>query len=347
MSKASQSRSNPAATKEPTMLAPAEEPQTPGSSFHDSKRSKTNSTPNDAGTKTAESTVITPATEEAVQASKLSQQGGAIVTPSESSSDRSDTEEERSNGGARRALFASKTSTTSTSLISPCKRQASSSTAATTTLPPAKRRLIFGKYEYVDIVACPPNVVKVYKMVRKLTGSIGGNGYCGPIYGELTMGSMHKMIDLMITHCHLSKDSKFIDVGSGIGKPNLHVAQYPGVAFSCGVEVEQTRWSLGMTCLKAILNAAKEEERQGILDNDDSSSRIRGNCVFLHTNITDAKTFDPFTHVYMFSIGTLDSWMLVFGAKRSHTIVWHSINLLFLTLCACVSYSFFFSSILL
>ena len=37
-----------------------------------------------------------------------------------------------------------------------------------------------------------------HKIIRKLTGSIGGNGYCGPIYGELTMGSMHKMIKLMI-----------------------------------------------------------------------------------------------------------------------------------------------------
>jgi hypothetical protein len=99
----------------------------------------------------------------------------------------------------------------------------------------------------------------------------------------------------------LSKESRFIDVGSGIGKPNLHVAQYPGVAFSCGVEMEHTRWALGMTCLKACLDAAVEQRQSD--DNTKNDSLIMGNTVFLHKNISEAKTFDPFTHVYMFSIG--------------------------------------------
>jgi hypothetical protein len=161
--------------------------------------------------------------------------------------------------------------------------------------PPAKRRLIFGKL--FELKECAPNVNRVYKIVRRLTGSIGGNGYCGPIYGELTMGSMQKMIDLMIEHTSLDETSKFIDVGSGIGKPNLHVAQYPGVAFSCGVEMEHTRWSLGMVCLKAVLDQAVSESERSL------SPKIQGKCVFLHKNVTEAKTFDPFTHVYMFSIG--------------------------------------------
>jgi len=112
---------------------------------------------------------------------------------------------------------------------------------------------------------------------------------------------MQKMIDLMMDHTHLNKDSRFIDVGSGIGKPNLHVAQYPGVEFSCGVEMEHTRWSLGMTCLKAVLDAAQVQQQQQ--NNASSDESIRGNCMFLHNNILEAKTFDPFTHVYMFSIG--------------------------------------------
>lgn len=111
-----------------------------------------------------------------------------------------------------------------------------------TSRPPAKRRLIFGKL--VSIPEPLPSVRQVYKIVNKLTGSLGGNGYSGPIYGELTMGSMQKMIDLMMEHAHLNENSRFIDVGSGIGKPNLHVAQYPGVEFSCGVEMEHTRWNM-------------------------------------------------------------------------------------------------------
>lgn len=102
-------------------------------------------------------------------------------------------------------------------------------------------------------------------------------------------------------HTGFDSSSRFIDVGSGIGKPNLHVAQYPGVQFSCGVEMEHTRWSLGMTCLKATLDQAVADERDGIKQGVEE--QIQGNCVFLHSNILEAKVFNPFTHVYMFSIG--------------------------------------------
>jgi len=107
----------------------------------------------------------------------------------------------------------------------------------------------------------------------------------------------------MMETAGLGESSRFIDVGSGIGKPNLHVAQYPGVAFSCGVEMEHTRWSLGMTCLKACLDVAVHNETQNSSSITNKSNQIQGNTMFLHSNILEAKTFDPFTHVYMFSIG--------------------------------------------
>jgi hypothetical protein len=171
-------------------------------------------------------------------------------------------------------------------------------------LPSAKRRLLFGRY--VDLVQCTPNVDTVYKIVRKLTGNIGGNGYSGPIYGELTKHSMQKVIDLMVKTTGFSSSSRFIDVGSGIGKPNLHVAQYPGVEFSCGIELEHCRWSLGMTCLNACLDAAvveQEKDDEKKTKTSANNSLVQGNTMFLHSNILEAKTFDPFTHVYMFSIG--------------------------------------------
>ena len=50
----------------------------------------------------------------------------------------------------------------------------------------------------------------------KGTGTLGGNGYDGAIYGELTAGSMQKVINFMIERCELTNSSRFIDVGSGI-----------------------------------------------------------------------------------------------------------------------------------
>lgn len=161
--------------------------------------------------------------------------------------------------------------------------------------PGAKRKLIFGRMVTERIV--PENVKQVYGIVRKLTGSIGGNGSHGPIYGELTMGSMQKMANVMKEYTGLDTSSRFIDVGSGIGKPNLHVAQDPGVEFSYGIEVEVDRWVLGLNCLKGVLDAAHKQSATS------ADELIRHRCIFEHGDIRDAKSFDPFTHVYMFSIG--------------------------------------------
>lgn len=158
-----------------------------------------------------------------------------------------------------------------------------------------RKRLYFGH----DTASAPSdstvqkNTRQVYAVVNKMTGSIGGNGHGGAIYGELTVGSMQKMIDLMKVHTNFGPKSRFIDVGSGLGKPNLHVAQDPGVEFSYGIEMEKVRWMLGMSNLNMVLQRAEKKPSENILHR----------CMFEHGDITEAKYFDPFTHVYMFDIG--------------------------------------------
>jgi hypothetical protein len=61
--------------------------------------------------------------------------------------------------------------------------------------PPAKRRLIFGKS--VVEIEIKASVKQVYQIVKRRTGAIGGNASAGPIYGELTIGSMQKVINLV------------------------------------------------------------------------------------------------------------------------------------------------------
>jgi hypothetical protein len=170
----------------------------------------------------------------------------------------------------------------------------SSVASASFSEPAAKRKLIMPK-------PAPLNVRTAYALVRKVSGSVGGNGSFGAIYGELTMGSMQKMIDLMKTHTTFDSSSRFIDVGSGLGKPSIHVAQDPGVEFSYGIEMERSRWMLGMSNLRAIVDAACEQEasRRTVKAEEQLGCR----CFFDHGNVKFAKTFDPFTHVYMFSIG--------------------------------------------
>lgn len=150
-------------------------------------------------------------------------------------------------------------------------------------------------------ISLKANVKKVYSIVNAKTGSIGGNGHGGAIYGETTSVSMQKMIELMKIHTGLSNKSRFIDVGSGLGKPNMHVAQDPGVEFSYGIEMEKVRWILSMHNLHHVL---KEAKLQSECEQHLAKESILGyNCFFAHGDITDASTFDPFTHVYMFDIG--------------------------------------------
>mmetsp|Transcript_20940 Transcript_20940/g.43856 ORF Transcript_20940/g.43856 Transcript_20940/m.43856 type:complete len:356 (+) Transcript_20940:274-1341(+) len=158
----------------------------------------------------------------------------------------------------------------------------------------SKKKLPFGGTSKAVVI--PKNVRKAYHIVHKHTGSVGGNGHGGPIYGELTVGSMQKMVNLMVEHTNLGKDSRFIDVGCGLGKPNIHVAQDPGVNFSYGIELEYVRWMLGIANLHQVLKTAQKQS-------EGDEAKLAHQVYFAHGDITEAKYFDPFTHVYMFDIG--------------------------------------------
>ena len=87
-------------------------------------------------------------------------------------------------------------------------------------------------------------VHSIYLYIQQATGALGGNGAGGPIYGELSIGSMQQVVDFLVLYCALNTLSLFLDIGSGRGKPNFHVAQDPGVRLSIGVEVEDVRFSV-------------------------------------------------------------------------------------------------------
>ena len=93
-------------------------------------------------------------------------------------------------------------------------------------------------------ITVSPRVTKVYSCIRQATGQLGGNASGGPIYGELTVGSMQKIVNYLVAHGSFGPSSRFVDIGAGLGKPNWHVAQNPGVRLSIGVEVMQTRWEV-------------------------------------------------------------------------------------------------------
>ncbi|RLN73081.1 hypothetical protein BBJ28_00003788 [Nothophytophthora sp. Chile5] len=133
-------------------------------------------------------------------------------------------------------------------------------------------------------------VTEVYKAIRKSTGSLGGNAAGGAIYGEITQASFQRVVDYLKQHCELSAASRFLDVGSGLGKPNFHVAIDPGVEVSYGVELEELRWHLSLHNLRSVLMLESQRDK-------------RPRSVFSAGDITHARTLDPFSHIYSFDVG--------------------------------------------
>ncbi|CAI5721036.1 unnamed protein product [Peronospora destructor] len=104
-------------------------------------------------------------------------------------------------------------------------------------------------------------VSEVYKAIRKQTGSLGGNAAGGAIYGEITQASFQRVVDYLKDNCELTKTSCFVDVGSGLGKPNFHVSVDPGVQVSYGIELEELRWHLSLHNLRSVLSLESQHHK--------------------------------------------------------------------------------------
>lgn len=70
------------------------------------------------------------------------------------------------------------------------------------------------KRKLMSTVKVSPRVDFVYSKIRECTGALGGNGSTDAIYGEITMGSMQKIINYMVEHCEFDNQSRFLDIGN-------------------------------------------------------------------------------------------------------------------------------------
>ncbi len=144
----------------------------------------------------------------------------------------------------------------------------------------------------VNNVLVHHNSKEIYSIVNKLSGFMGLNAEFGPIYGENRIGSFQAVVKKMKAYTDLNDKSYFINVGCVRGKPNLHVAQDPGVAISIGMEVVENRLDVCLKHFFAVLQRAKNQQNEEI----SPVNRLGYNCYFLKMDVTEAASFDPFTH---------------------------------------------------
>lgn len=130
------------------------------------------------------------------------------------------------------------------------------------------------------------NTNNVYRLFKKKTGSLGGAAAGGSIYGEVTERSFDRLVQMLVNQCDLDNNSIFLDIGSGLGKPNLHTSVYPGVKYSFGVEISGARWWQSLVVLKSFLE-----------------NGVGSNVFMAHADILSIDTFDPITHIYSFNTG--------------------------------------------
>ena len=131
----------------------------------------------------------------------------------------------------------------------------------------------------------------IYKLVHKCTGMIGGNGHGAAMYGEMVQSSMQRVVEQLISDTGLSTCSRFLDVGCGLGKPQLHVAQMTGVEFSYGIDIDELQVFLANLILRRVMKEARTADTD-----------INTKCLVMLGDIEKARVFDPFTHVYMFDV---------------------------------------------
>ena len=160
-------------------------------------------------------------------------------------------------------------------------------------------------------IQIPESVTKAYHLINKNTGSVGGNGSFGPIYGEMSIGSMQRMMNFFVDNCGFGSESVFIDIGAGLGKPNIHAACMPqGCKYSIGIECEATRYNLSLVrpaaCARIVsphdTQAPMQVNLQALVENPTAVQK-RCNLFFLLANVLAVTSLQPVTHVFAFDVG--------------------------------------------
>jgi len=195
---------------------------------------------------------------------------------------------------------AKKESISKEGLLRSASKQKQSSSSSSSTVPALAERIQSSAVKKSQVLKSRPtstveleqkvHLKTLYSLIRKKTGALGGGGAGGAIYGEITQESFQRVVDLLVNKCEFSKDSVFLDIGSGLGKPNFHVSINPGVKKSLGIELIGGRWWQSISLLGNCLN-------------ETALRKYARKTFFAHADVTALQTFDPISHVYSFNRG--------------------------------------------
>jgi hypothetical protein len=115
---------------------------------------------------------------------------------------------------------------------------------------------------------------------------------------------MHEILYAM----HLEGDSVFVDIGSGLGKPNIHAMHAFKIRASIGLELVGHRWHMSVAMLHNLLT-------RGVQDVD--------GVFFAHVDADDLTHLNGVTHVYSFNKGMppYTKLQIAEAVRRSHSVM--------------------------
>jgi hypothetical protein len=105
----------------------------------------------------------------------------------------------------------------------------------------------------------------------------------------LTEETMQCLLGMLTEHANFGKNSRIIDITQGNTGLSCLAFCDAFVEFSFGIENEEAQWMLSIANLR---NAVHDEVNP-----------VANRCYIQHGDILDAKSFDPFTHVFAISLG--------------------------------------------
>jgi len=159
-------------------------------------------------------------------------------------------------------------------------------------------------------------IKKAYRRINigRGTAELGIMDKSAP-YGEMTATSMQTLFDLLLTKdksFSVTKESTFLDIGSGNGKVVIHAMLQLPVFQSVGVEIDKKRCKLALQSLDALRGT-------------DTFIRLRDPwCTMINEDVTTWEVFH-YSHVYMYDLvfteETLSAIAILLNLKASETTV--------------------------
>lgn len=104
---------------------------------------------------------------------------------------------------------------------------------------------------------------------------------------------MQKVLNVLKDECSLDESSMFLDVGSGLGKPNIHAAAAVPLKGSVGIEVIPLRYYLSLVNLRRVISLDIP------LDKDQANCPV----AFANTDVLNLRSLTPMTHIFLFDVG--------------------------------------------